>query len=73
MRGDPSALGSNEPDRGECRLDGVKYLFVTAIEGCVDVAQHIASAERLGAPTTTRARSARSLRTRAVGAWVLDQ
>ena len=22
-------------------LDGIKYLFVTAIEGCIDVAHHI--------------------------------
>jgi uncharacterized protein YutE (UPF0331/DUF86 family) len=37
-------------DRGDLWLDGVKYLFVTSIEGCVDVAQHIASSEGLGAP-----------------------
>jgi uncharacterized protein YutE (UPF0331/DUF86 family) len=36
--------------RGELWLDGVKYLLVTTIEGCVDVAQHICSSENLGAP-----------------------
>ena len=39
-----------EAERGELWLDGVKYLLVTTIEGCVDVAQHIASSENLGAP-----------------------
>jgi uncharacterized protein YutE (UPF0331/DUF86 family) len=37
-------------ERPELWLDGVKYLFVTMIEGCLDVAQHIASSERLGVP-----------------------
>lgn len=37
-------------ERGDLWLDGVKYPFVTAIEGCVDVAQHIVSSEELGAP-----------------------
>jgi uncharacterized protein YutE (UPF0331/DUF86 family) len=32
-------------------LDGVKYLFVTAIEGCVDVAQHIGASEGWAAPS----------------------
>lgn len=45
-----SAAGRGDADRDELWLDGIKYLFVTAIEGCVDVAQHIVSAERLGAP-----------------------
>jgi uncharacterized protein YutE (UPF0331/DUF86 family) len=31
-------------------LDGVKYLFLTAIEGCVDVAQHIGASEGWAAP-----------------------
>src|SRR5271167_3823149 len=31
-------------------LRGVKYTFVTAIEGCVDVAQHICAAEGWGPP-----------------------
>lgn len=31
-------------------LRGIKYTFVTAIEGCVDVAQHVCSAERWGPP-----------------------
>ena len=33
-------------------LDGVKYLFITAIEGCVDVAHHIGSSESWHAPDT---------------------
>jgi uncharacterized protein YutE (UPF0331/DUF86 family) len=36
--------------RDDLWLDGVKYLFVTTIEGCVDVAQHITSSERFRAP-----------------------
>jgi len=36
--------------RDEWWLDAVKYLFVTAIESCVDVAQHIAASERFPAP-----------------------
>ncbi|SFN16161.1 Uncharacterized conserved protein YutE, UPF0331/DUF86 family [Pseudonocardia ammonioxydans] len=31
-------------------LRGIKYLFVTAIEGCVDVAQHLCSSEGWGPP-----------------------
>lgn len=33
-------------------LDAIKYLFVTAIEGCTDVAHHIAASERWDAPDT---------------------
>jgi len=36
-------------------LDAVKYLFVTAIEGCVDVGHHVAASERWGAPDTNAA------------------
>jgi uncharacterized protein YutE (UPF0331/DUF86 family) len=42
-------------DRYELWLDGVKYLFVTAIEACIDVAQHICSSEGYGAPDTNAA------------------
>lgn len=31
-------------------LPGIKYTFITAIEGCVDVAQHFCSSERWGPP-----------------------
>ncbi|MGH3588311.1 MAG: type VII toxin-antitoxin system HepT family RNase toxin [Pseudonocardia sp.] len=31
-------------------LRGVKYTFVTAIEGCVDVAQHLCASEGWGPP-----------------------
>lgn len=33
-------------------MRGIKYLFVTAIEGCVDVAQHVCSAQGWGPPAT---------------------
>lgn len=36
----------------ESALDAVKYRFVTAIEGCIDVAQHVAASERFAAPAT---------------------
>jgi uncharacterized protein YutE (UPF0331/DUF86 family) len=34
------------------RLSAVKYLFVTAIEGCIDVAQHLCASERWTRPET---------------------
>ena len=34
------------------RLGHVKYLFVTAIEGCIDAAQHVCASEGYGAPDT---------------------
>jgi uncharacterized protein YutE (UPF0331/DUF86 family) len=37
-------------ERGPLWLDGVKYLLVTAVEACVDVAQHIGSSESYPAP-----------------------
>jgi uncharacterized protein YutE (UPF0331/DUF86 family) len=52
---DVSAL-RHEPGAGESRredpmwLRGVKYTFITAIEGCVDVAQHICATEGWGPP-----------------------
>lgn len=41
-----------DPDRRRDRLwmRGVKYSFVTAIEACVDVAQHVCAAEGWGPP-----------------------
>ena len=45
-----------ESDAGEERradpmwLRGVKYTFVTSIEACIDIAQHICSAEGWGPP-----------------------
>ena len=41
--------------RGSLWLDGVKYLFVITIEGCVDVAQHIVASEQLGSPDANAA------------------
>lgn len=46
------AAATSEPDRVDLWLDGIKYLFVTSIEGCVDVAQHVASSEQFPAPDT---------------------
>lgn len=46
---------STDAAADDWRLDAVKYLFVTAIEGCVDAAHHIAAAERWGAPDTNAA------------------
>lgn len=45
-----SATKQDEDERSDLWLDGIKYLFVTSIEGCVDVAQHIASSEGHPAP-----------------------
>lgn len=53
---DDLAVLRRESDAGESRredpiwLRGVKYTFVTAIEACVDVAQHICAAEGWGPP-----------------------
>lgn len=38
--------------RDEILLDRVKYRFVTAIEGCIDAAQHVCAAEGFKAPAT---------------------
>lgn len=38
--------------RPDPELNAVKYLFVTAIEGCIDAAQHVCASEGLGAPAT---------------------
>lgn len=37
----------------EIWLRGVKYAFVTAIECCVDVAQHLCASQGWGPPRTT--------------------
>ena len=37
-----------DPDR----LAALKYVFVTAIEGCLDVAQHLCASEGWGPPST---------------------
>jgi uncharacterized protein YutE (UPF0331/DUF86 family) len=44
-------------DRGAIRRDpdrlaALKYVFVTTIEGCVDVAQHLCASEGWGPPRT---------------------
>jgi uncharacterized protein YutE (UPF0331/DUF86 family) len=46
------AATTTSEHRHDLWLDGVKYLFVTAIEACVDVAQHICSSESFGPPDT---------------------
>lgn len=45
-----AAAAIPDEDRPDLWLDGVKYLFVTTIESCVDVAQHVAASERFPAP-----------------------
>ena len=52
---DLSVLSEEARAPAERRLDrvwlrGVKYTFVTAIEACVDVAQHVCSSEGWGPP-----------------------
>lgn len=47
-----AAAGRTPDHRDELWLDAVKYLFVTTIEGLVDVAQHVAASERFGPPDT---------------------
>jgi uncharacterized protein YutE (UPF0331/DUF86 family) len=48
-----SAAAQTPPEqRIDLWLDGVKYLFVTTIEGCVDVAHHISSSEGWSSPDT---------------------
>jgi uncharacterized protein YutE (UPF0331/DUF86 family) len=53
---DDLAALKREAGAGEARrrdpmwLPGVKYTFVTAIEACVDVAQHICAAQGWGPP-----------------------
>lgn len=51
---DRLAAAAENPDlgTGSLWLEGVKYLFITAIEGCVDVAHHIGSSESWRAPDT---------------------
>jgi len=34
------------------RLGHTKYLFVTAVEGCIDAAQHVCASEGFGPPET---------------------
>jgi uncharacterized protein YutE (UPF0331/DUF86 family) len=48
LRSEAAAGASRRSDALWIR--GVKYTFVTAIEGCVDVAQHICAAEGWGPP-----------------------
>lgn len=50
-----AAAATPESDRGPLWLDGVKYLLVTAIEACIDVAQHIGSSESFAAPDSNAA------------------
>lgn len=54
---DDLAVLEREADANEARRGdplwrrGVKYTFVTAIEACVDVAQHVCSSEGWGPPS----------------------
>jgi uncharacterized protein YutE (UPF0331/DUF86 family) len=49
------ASDNRNTDSESLWLDGVKYLFVTAIEGSVDLAHHIISSESWGSPDTNAA------------------
>lgn len=44
---DPAALR-----RDEDRLAAIKYVFITAIEGCIDIAQHLCASEGWGPPSS---------------------
>lgn len=46
-RADPAVVLADE-----VVLDSIKYRFVTAIEGCIDAAHHVCSAEGWGPPDT---------------------
>lgn len=48
LRGESEASETRRAD--PIWLRGVKYTFITAIEACIDVAQHICSAEGWGPP-----------------------
>jgi uncharacterized protein YutE (UPF0331/DUF86 family) len=58
---DDTAVLRREAGAGQARregpiwLRGVKYTFVTAIEACIDVAQHICAAEGRRIPERARA------------------
>lgn len=59
------AAAMSNAERGSLWLDGAKYLLITAVEACVDVAQHIGSSEGYPAPDTN-AEAIRALGTRGV-------
>lgn len=42
---------SSDERQDETWLLAVKYLFVTTIEACIDIAQHLCSTESLGTPS----------------------
>jgi uncharacterized protein YutE (UPF0331/DUF86 family) len=44
---DRSAIGADAE-----RMAAIKYVFVTAIEGCIDVAQHLCASEGWGPPAS---------------------
>jgi uncharacterized protein YutE (UPF0331/DUF86 family) len=49
----PRAASDRESIRSDPdRLAALKYVFVTAIEGCLDVAQHLCASEGWGPPAT---------------------
>lgn len=52
----------------EIVLDRVKYRFVTAIEGCIDAAQHVCAAEGFQTPAT----NADAMRELARHGWLPD-
>lgn len=50
--GEIRAATATDPDffADDLRLSGIKYKFVTAIEGCVRASHHVLSSERFGVP-----------------------
>jgi uncharacterized protein YutE (UPF0331/DUF86 family) len=49
---DREALASPERRSDPLWLSGVKYQFITAIEACIDIAQHMCASEGWGPPDT---------------------
>ena len=46
------SVDAAELEADEVRLGHCKYLFITAIEGCIDAAQHVCATEGYGPPDT---------------------
>jgi uncharacterized protein YutE (UPF0331/DUF86 family) len=47
-----AAMPAEDVRRDPAPLGHVKYLFVTALEGCIDAAQHVCASEGYGPPAT---------------------
>jgi len=49
---DAARVGAEELLANEVRLGHLKYTFQTAIEACIDAAQHVVAARGLGTPSS---------------------